>query len=79
MPSVPRTATSRGPHWQGDVPSQRPMSFCTKVHSRFVGKPRLTTGISFTVAASPDVTEAKVGETRVALRELGLSEDLEQC
>jgi hypothetical protein len=62
--------------WKGSVPPQKWMNFYTKVLSRFASNPGLKLEVSFEVARSEDVTEAKVEEAKAALRELGLSEEL---
>ncbi|MCL4466049.1 MAG: DUF499 domain-containing protein [Chloroflexi bacterium] len=63
--------------WKGDVPPQKWMNFYTKVLSRFAKGAGLTLKVEFQVDGDGDVTDAKVEETRTALRELGLSENLE--
>jgi hypothetical protein len=67
-----------GIRWQGEVPHQKWMNFYTKVLSRFVGAKGLRLQVQFEVPASDAVTKAKVDEAKTALRELGLSEDLEE-
>ena len=67
-----------GIQWQGDVPTQKWMNFYTKVLSRFASVPGLKLRVSFELPASESVTEAKLEETRTALRELGLEEKLER-
>jgi hypothetical protein len=52
------------------------MNFYTKVLSRFVGAKGLKLNVSFEVPSSEAVTKAKIDEAKVALRELGLSEEL---
>jgi hypothetical protein len=54
------------------------MSFYTKVLSRFVGAKGLKLEVKFEVPSGDAVTKAKIDETKTALRELGLSEDLEE-
>lgn len=63
--------------WKGDVPPQKWMNFYTKVLSRFAKGAGLTLKVEFQVDQNGDVTDAKVAETRTALRELGLCEDVE--
>jgi hypothetical protein len=70
----PPPPTPRGLSWQGSVPPQKWMNFYTRVLSRFVTAPGLTLEVRFSV---PDASPAQADETRTALRELGLSEDLE--
>ncbi len=62
--------------WTGAVPSQKWMNFYTKVLSKFAGGKGLT--LTVTVEAEPDggISIQKVEETKVALRELGLEDDV---
>ena len=65
-----------GFRWSGEIPPQKWMNFYTKVLARFAtsGGLRLT----LEVQARPDggVPSHQVEETRVALRELGMDENL---
>src|SRR5438874_9725574 len=67
----------KGVRWQGNVPPQKWMNFCTKVLSRFASTPGLRLTVSFEVLPESSVTRAQIEETRTALRELGLEESLE--
>ena len=49
----------------------------TKVLSRFASTPGLKLTVSFEVPPESGVTRAQIEETRTALRELGLDENLE--
>jgi hypothetical protein len=71
-PSTPGTIA-----WRGTISPQKWMTFYTKVLSRFVNTPGLKLEISFEASAGPDQAKSKGDETRTALRELGLSEDVE--
>ncbi|MBI4516470.1 MAG: ATP-binding protein [Deltaproteobacteria bacterium] len=75
LPSPPLPET-KGLSWSGDVPPQKWMNFYTKVLSRFAtGKDhKLTLRVEFTAGGS--VSEQQVEETKVALRELGLDDDV---
>lgn len=64
--------------WQGAVPPQKWMNFYTKVLSRFARSSGLTLRVAFEVTSDADLTDARIEETRTALRELGLGEGLEQ-
>ena len=68
---------SGGIRWQGEVPPQKWMNFYTKVLSRFVSARGLKLEVKFEVPAGDAVTKAKIDEAKTALRELGLSEDVE--
>ena len=71
-PSTPGTIA-----WRGTISPQKWMTFYTKVLSRFVNTPGLKLEISFEAAAGREQAKSKGDETRTALRELGLSEDIE--
>jgi hypothetical protein len=60
------------------VPAQKWTNFYTKVLSRFTATPGLKLTVRFEVPPESTVTEAQIEETRTALRELGLDENLEQ-
>jgi len=66
-----------GLRWQGNVPPQKWMNFYTKVLTRFASTPGLRLTVSFVVPPESKVTKAQIEETRTALRELGLDENLE--
>ena len=59
------------------MPPQKWMNFYTKVLSSLVSTPGLSLEIRFDVPAGESANEAKIEATRAALRELGLSEDIE--
>jgi hypothetical protein len=73
LPSRPLPPT--GMRWQGNVPPQKWMNFYTKVLSRFASTPGLKLTVTFEVP--PGLTKAQIEETRTALRELGLDDNLE--
>ncbi len=62
--------------WTGAVPAQKWMNFYTKVLSKFASGKGLT--LTVTVEAAPEggVSGQKVEETKVALRELGLEDNV---
>jgi hypothetical protein len=62
--------------WTGDVPPQKWMNFYTKVLSKFAAGKGLK--LTVTVEASPDggVTKQQAEETKTALRELNLNDDV---
>jgi len=63
--------------WTGEVPTQKWMNFYTKVLSRFAAGKGLK--LTVTVEASPEggVTKQQSEETKTALRELGLNDDVQ--
>jgi hypothetical protein len=63
--------------WKGTVPPQKWMNFYTKVLSSLVSTPGLTLEVRFDVSAGDASSELKIEATRSALRELGLSEEVE--
>jgi hypothetical protein len=71
---VPMTAS--GLAWTGEIPPQKWMNFYTKVLSKFASARGLK--LTVKVEASPEggVSKQKVEETKAALRELGLNDDL---
>jgi hypothetical protein len=62
--------------WTGEIPPQKWMNFYTKVLSKFASARGLK--LTVKVEASPEggVSKQKVEETKAALRELGLNDDL---
>ena len=72
-PPVPK---KKGISWRGSVPPQKWMNFYTKVLSSLVSQPGLQLEVRFVVPPSDANTEAKTESIKTALRELGLSEDL---
>jgi hypothetical protein len=71
-----RRRRDEGIAWHGTVPPQKWMNFSTKGLSRFAATPGLKLEVSFEVPPGDAATEAKREETKAALRELGLAEDL---
>jgi hypothetical protein len=63
--------------WRGAISPQKWMTFYTKVLSRFVNTPGLELEVSFEAPAEGDQARSKADEAKTALRELGLSEDVE--
>ena len=62
--------------WQGDVPPQKWMNFYTKVLSKFATQTGLKIALNVEIAPEGGVSNQKVDEIKVALRELGLSDDV---
>jgi hypothetical protein len=63
--------------WTGEVPPQKWTTFYTKVLTRFATTKGLKIKIDFEVSQADGISEQKVEETKVALRELGLDDDVE--
>jgi hypothetical protein len=62
--------------WTGEVPPQKWMNFYTKVLSKFATTKGLKLKLSVEVAPEGGISKQKIEETKAALRELGLSDDL---
>jgi hypothetical protein len=76
FPPEPSTGNVAKLTWTGAVPAQKWMNFYTKVLSKFAGNKGLK--LTVTVEAAPEggVSSQKVEETKVALRELGMADEL---
>lgn len=73
----PKPSSARGIlRWTGEIPPQKWMNFYTKVLSKFVSGQGLKLTLSVEVAPQGGVSPQKVEETRVALHELGLPDDI---
>ena len=70
-PPVP--VAEQGLVWEGQVPAQKWMNFYTRVLARFATQSDLSLRVRFEVTEG--VSQQKVDETRIALRELGLDEE----
>lgn len=64
--------------WSGEVPAQKWMNFYTKVLSRFATSKSLRLTVAVDVAPEGGVSKQSIEETKTALRELGLKDDLLQ-
>jgi hypothetical protein len=62
--------------WTGEVPPQKWMKFYTAVLSKFAAAKGLKLRLTFEVAPEGGISKQKVEETKAALRELGMSDDL---
>jgi hypothetical protein len=63
--------------WSGEIPPQRWMNFYTKVLSKFATGQGLKLTLSVEVSPDEGIPLQKIEETRVALREVGLDDDIE--
>ena len=73
-PVTDKTAVLR---WSGEVPAQKWMNFYTKVLSRFATTKSLRLTVAVDVAPDGGVSKQAMEETKTALRELGLKDDLQ--
>jgi hypothetical protein len=76
-PPPPLPPPKRGMAWKGSVPPQKWMNFYTKVLSPLVTTPGLRLEVDFDVPAGDAPLDAKVEAAKAALRELGLSDDVQ--
>jgi len=76
-PGPASTRSISGFRWEGDVPWQKWSQFYSKVFSRFSQK-GLRLRVIVQVAPPVGVSEQEIQETKTALKELGLSEGLDQ-
>lgn len=63
--------------WSGEVPTQKWMNFYTKVLSRFATGKGLKLSVSFEVTTEGGVSKQNVEETKTALKELGLNDEVD--
>ncbi|CAE6753472.1 ATP-binding protein [Nitrospira defluvii] len=63
--------------WSGEIPSQKWMNFYTKVLSKFAAGMDLKLTLKVEVNSATGIPTQKVEETKVALRELGLSDKVD--
>jgi len=74
---TPSLGAATGVKWTGEVPPQKWMNFYTKVLSRFAASKGLKITLTVEVSSEGGVSEQKIEETKVALRELGLKDDVQ--
>lgn len=67
----------RGFRWTREVAPQKWMNFYTRVLARFAAAKGLKLTLTLDVQPEDGVSKAKIEETKVALRELGMSEDID--
>lgn len=65
-----------GLSWTGEIPPQKWMNFYTKVLSKFASERSLKLTLKVEVAPDAGISQQKREETKSALRELGLNEDV---
>lgn len=75
--SVPATPKVKKMCWSGSVPPQKWTTFYTRVISRFATGSGLKITINVDVEPGDGVSTQKIEETKAALRELGLMDDVE--
>ncbi len=75
-PKKPEQLSFTGMTWSGDVPPQKWMNFYTKVLSKFASGRGLKLNLNVEVKPDGGISKQKVEETKAALRELGLSDNI---
>jgi hypothetical protein len=65
-----------GLSWEGQVPAQKWMNFYTKVLSKFAASKGLKLTVRFELTGDGPISPQKIEETKVALRELGLPDNI---
>ncbi len=76
-PPPPPLPTARRLRWSGVIAPQKWMVFYTKVLTRFVLGKGLNVTIALEVNDDSGISEQKIEETKIALQELGLSDQME--
>ena len=72
----PEQLTFANMAWTGEVPPQKWMKFYTAVLSKFAAGKGLKLKLTVEVAPEGGISKQKLEETKAALRELGMSDDL---
>ena len=75
-PKKPEQLTFANMSWTGEVPPQKWMKFYTAVLSKFAAAKGLKLKLTVEVAPEGGISKQKLEETKSALRELGMSDDL---
>jgi hypothetical protein len=73
---VTPAAKVAGIRWEGDVPPQKWMNFYTKILSRFGIGEGLSLRVSVQARPAGGISSQQIEETKTALRELGLAENI---
>jgi len=75
--SEPVKDTYKKLSWQGEIQTQKWMNFYTKVLSKYATGNGLKLTLKIEIAPSEGVSKQKVEDTKVALRELGLDDNID--
>ncbi len=76
IPPPSASSANSGLTWTGEIPAQKWMNFYTKVLSKFATARGLKLTVKVEVAPEGGVSKQKLDETKSALRELGLNDDV---
>jgi hypothetical protein len=66
----------KGFRWSGEVPALKWMNFYTKILSRYATGAALKLVVNIEAMPAEGVSNAKIEETKFALRELGLRDEI---
>jgi hypothetical protein len=75
-PEMPQTDKASKLSWTGSVPAQKWMNFYTKVLSKFANGKGLKLKVTVEVTPEGGISSQKLEETKVALRELGMEDNV---
>lgn len=76
IPKPSTTSAASGLTWTGEISPQKWMNFYTKVLSKFASARGLKLTVKVEVSPEGGVSKQKLDETKSALRELGLNDDV---
>jgi hypothetical protein len=76
-PEMTRTDNASKLSWTGSVPAQKWMNFYTKVLSKFANGKGLKLKVTVEVTPEGGISSQKLEETKVALRELGMEDNVQ--
>ena len=77
-PPVVQVERAKRIAWSGSIPPQKWTSFYTRVMTRFANKGGVSISVSFNVAPDGGLSSQEIEETRAALRDLGLEDDVKE-
>jgi len=75
----PRPTEVKGVRWSGEVPAQKWMNFYTKVLAKYATGRGLRLTVTFEASPEGGLLPQRVEETKAALRELGLDDDVQSA
>lgn len=73
----PQSLTPPKLQWRGEIPTQKWAMFYSRVVSRFAADPELKLTLKVEFSVDGEVSEQKLHETKVALQELSLDDNVE--
>ena len=76
LPIKPPVNDTTGLAWEGEIPPQKWMNFYTKMLSKFAASKGLRLTVRFELSSDGPISQQKIEQTKVALRELGLDDDV---